>query len=122
MRYLAAISVAALCSLGIASQTVAQNPPPTPEQQAQAAAETRQGLFKLISFNMAPLAGMLRNQPFDAAVAQKSAMRIEQLAPMIPDVFEADTTKFTVKTRARAAVWNSKADFLGKADELAKAA
>jgi cytochrome c556 len=123
MGYFAAVSAAALSLIGAAASVWAQNRPPTPEEQAKVAIETRQGLFKLINFNMAPLAGMLKNQPFDAAVVQKNATRIEQLAAMIPDVFQADTSSFTgIKTRARSAVWNSKEDFNVKARELASSA
>jgi cytochrome c556 len=44
--------------------------PPTPEQQAEQAVLTRQGLLKVVGFYMGPLGGMLKNKvPFDAAVA-----------------------------------------------------
>ena len=43
------------------------------------------------------------------------------LAPMIPEVFQEDTHKFTLKTKAREGIWTSKADFQAKADDLAKA-
>jgi cytochrome c556 len=125
MRLSAKIS-AALCAvsvLSVLSVASAQTAPPTPEEQAAEMTATRQGLFKLMGFNMDPMAAMLRNRiPFDAAQVQKSAARIEALAPMIPEVFKLDTRKFQVKTKAREGIWNSQADFNAKADELAKAA
>jgi len=122
MRLLAKIGVAAF-SAALLSTAVAQTAPPTPEEQATAAAETRQGLFKLMGFHMDPMAAMLRKRvPFDAAQVQKAATRIEALAPIIPDVFKFDTRKSQVKTKAREGIWNSQADFNAKADELAKAA
>lgn len=123
MRHFIALGLIALCSMTAASTAVAQNAPPTPEEQAQQAAELRQSVFKLLGWNMAPLGAMLRNRmPFDAAVAQKSAMRIEQLAPMIPDAFRHDTRQFKVKSEARDIIWTRKSDFESKADGLLKAA
>ncbi len=114
----AALYFATAISAGAAEDAT----PPTPQEQAQQSAELRQSVFKLMNWNMGPLAAMLRNRsPFDAAVAQKSAMRLEQLAPMIPDVFQGDTRKFQVKTKARESIWTNKSDFNAKADDLAKA-
>jgi len=122
MRLLAKIGVAACCAT-VLSVASAQNAPPTPEEQATEMTATRQGLFKLMGFNMDPMAAMLRKRiPYDAAQVQKSAARIEALAPIIPDLFKLDTRKFQVKTKAREGIWNSQADFNAKADELAKAA
>ncbi len=43
---------------------------------------------------------MLKNKiPFDAAVVQKEATRIGELGAMIPDAFQVDTRKATVKTK-----------------------
>ena len=119
-----ALGIAAVISLGSMSVAVSQDAPPTPEEQAKEAVLMRQGLFKLMGWNMAPLGAMLRNKmPFDAAVAQKSAQRMEQLSAMIPDVFQADTRKLTgVKTGALEGVWTSKADFTAKANDMNKAA
>jgi cytochrome c556 len=66
---------------------------------------------------------MLKNKvPFDAALAQKSAQRIEMLAPMISEAFQADTRKFTLKTKAREGIWANKSEFQTKNDDLVKAA
>jgi cytochrome c556 len=123
MRLLAKICVAACCATVLSVASAQDKAPPTPDEQAAEMTATRQGLFKLMGFNMDPMAAMLRKRvPYDAAQVQKSAARIEALAPMIPDLFKLDTTKFQVKTKAQAGIWKSQADFAAKADELAKAA
>lgn len=99
---------------------LAQN---SPEEQLKNAVEMRQGLFKLMGWNMAPLAGMLRSKvPFDAAVVQKNAERMLHLGEMIPDAFQADTRSAKVKTEALEGIWSSKSDFDAKAMEMTKAA
>ena len=115
--------VVAMISLLAVSAVLADGAPATPEEQARAAVELRQGLFKLMGWNMAPLAAMLRNKmPFDAAVAQKSADRMEHLSQMIPDVFQADTRQFKIETEALEGIWTGKSDFNAKAAEMNKAA
>jgi len=119
------LSVVAVCALAGASTTVlAQDAaPPTPEKLAQQATELRQGLLKLVSWSFGPVGDMLKNKtPFDAAVVQKSAGRIHELATMLPDAFQTDTRKFQVKTRAKENIWTNLADFSSKADDLQKAA
>jgi cytochrome c556 len=92
-------------------------------EAALAAVALRKAPMKLISWNFGPLGGMLRgNAPFDAAVVQTNAARIAVIAPMIPGVFEQDVRSFDVDTRARDAIWDSKADFDAKAAALAEAA
>lgn len=115
---------AALTVTSFASIAAEPAAPPSPEQQAKSAIETRQGLFKLISYNFGPVGGMMRNRvPFDAAVVAKNSARIEVLAGMITELYTNDTRKFhpTVKTGALDAVWTGQADFKAKADELVKA-
>ncbi len=126
MRPLAASAVklgaVALCALTPLSATFAQSAPASAEEQAQQAVDLRQSLFRLIGYSFGPLGGMLKNKlPFDAALAQKSAERIEMLAPMIPEVFQADTRKFQTKTKARDGIWASKSEFQTKSDDFVKA-
>ena len=118
------MGAAALLALAPLSVSFAQDAPPaSPEETAQKAVDLRQSLFRVISFNWGPVGGMLKNKvPFDAALVAKQSARIEALAPMIPEVFQEDTRKFTLKTKAREGIWGSKAEFQGKADDLAKAA
>src|ERR1700748_2813021 len=92
-RFVKSSSLIALCALAPVAAALAQDAgPPTPEQVADQAVLTRQGLFKVMSQYMAPLGGMLKNKvPFDAAVAAKSATHIGELGGMIPDVLAPDT-------------------------------
>jgi cytochrome c556 len=113
------LGVAALCALASASAVHAQAPDPQ-----QKVVDARQGLFKLVDWSFGPVQDMLRNKAkWDAAVVQKSATRVETLAPFITDAFAVDTHKNTAfKTKARENIWTNAPDFKAKADELAKAA
>jgi cytochrome c556 len=111
------------CVLASGSAAIAQDAPASAEEQADKAVHLRQSLFDLIEYSFAPVGGMLKNKvPFDAATAQKSAARVEALAPMISELFQMDTRKSTAKTRAREGIWTNKSDFTAKNDDLVKAA
>jgi cytochrome c556 len=114
--------VAALAA--VSALAISQNAgPPNPEAQAKSAIETRQGLFKVMSNQMAPIGGMMRNQEFNAELVVKNATRIQTLSEIIPELFTQDTRQFkTIKTLALDGIWNSQADFKTKADALTKAA
>jgi cytochrome c556 len=130
MNGITRIGVAAVGSLIFASAAMAQGAPPaggppamTPEQKADAAVLTRQGLFKVQSMAFGPVGGMLRGAPFDAAVATKAAQRVQVTAGMIAEAFATDThTTSKLKTRAREGIWTNKSDFDSKANDLVKAA
>lgn len=99
--------------------------PPSPEQVATSAIQTRQGLFKLIGYNFGPIGGALRNrQPLDATLVARNSPRIEMLAAMIPELLRNDTRQFhsAVKTAALDVVWTGQADLNAKANDLVKAA
>lgn len=102
----------------------AQQEAPTPEQLANSATETRQAVFKLLSFNMGTISGMARGTvEFDAALAERNANRIAALAPMIPEVFAAnDTREFAVETEALPIIWDRMDEFSEKAANLVAAA
>ncbi len=114
----------ATCSVAAITVVLAQEAPKTPEQQAEVSVETRQGLQKVMNFQMAPIGAILRHQqPFDAAVASKQAEKIAQLASLQPDIFAADTHKVTgLKTKARDGIWTNKSDFDAKSNDLVKKA
>lgn len=119
-----AVSVLALTSAAVYTATAQDAPPPTPEQVAASSTATRQAVFKLLAFNMAPINGMARNTvEFDAAVAQRNALRVAALAPMIAEVFAAnDTRSFDVTTEALPIIWDNMDDFRAKAAALEEAA
>jgi cytochrome c556 len=109
----------------VAAVSVSQGAaPPSPEAAAKTAIETRQGLFKVISSQMGPIGGLLRNQgTFNAELVGKNAARIQTLSEIIPDLFTSDTRAFkTTKSIALDGIWNSQADFKAKAEALTKAA
>lgn len=117
------LGAAAIFALTPITVTFAQDAPASPEEQAQQAVDLRQSLFRLIGYSFGPIGGMLKNKvPFDAAVAQKSAARLETITPMITELFGTDTRKFQLKTKAREGIWTNKSDFQAKNDDLVKAA
>ena len=97
---------------------------PSPAEQAAAATETRQAVFKLLGFNIGPIVGMARGEvEFDAAIAERNARRIAALAPMIPDVFAAmDTREYDVETEALPLIWDNMDELAEKAANLVDAA
>src|SRR5690242_10630760 len=99
------LGLSLLLSGGLATASLAQNGPPTPQQQAEKAVKTRQGLFEVQGFAFGPVAAMLKDAPFDAAVAQKEAARLQITASMISEVFQFDTRKFSVASKAKDTVW-----------------
>jgi cytochrome c556 len=123
MKRVVKLSLLAMCSAVAVSTVLAQDAAQSPEQQAQTAVDTRQGLQKVMGFEMAPLGDMLKNkQPYDAMVIAKRAANIAALASLQPDIFSADTRKFTLKTKAREGIWTNKSDFDAKSNDLVKAA
>lgn len=120
-----ALKIAAAGLLSVAMfHAHAQQDAPTPEELAQSATETRQGLFKLLSYNMGPINGMARNTvEFDAEMAERNARRVAALAPMIPELFSVnDTRNFPVATQAEPTIWDNMDDFRQKAVDLEEAA
>jgi cytochrome c556 len=89
----------------------------------QTAVDARQSVFKVLSFELAPLSGMLRNQvPFDAATAKTNANNIAALARIIPATFAKDTHSAGLKSQALDTIWTSMDAFTAKAKELETAA
>ena len=118
MNRMSLLVLTMLGSATILSVAVAQRGPQTPQEQAEQAAKTRQGLFDVQGFAFGPVAAMLKEAPFDASVAQKAAARLQVTAGMIPDVFQLDTRKFQVTTKAKETIWSDKAGFDKKTTDL----
>lgn len=124
MRYLTKlhpVKLAVLASLLLTGtfslSAVAEGP--TPAEQAQATADTRQGLFKIVGRYFGPIVGMARGQiPYDAAVVEYNASKINQLAAMSPDLFSKDTSEFDLETGALPGIWDNLDDFKAKANTL----
>lgn len=123
LKKVLSVGALALTSALVVGAYAQNDEPPTPAELATGATETRQGLFKLLAFNMAPISGMARGAEFDAALAERNALRIAAIAPMIPEVFDVyDTREFDVTTDALPIIWENNADFVQKALDLEAAA
>lgn len=97
----------------ILSLTVATNAMALDADEARKAYEVRHSIFELLLWNVAPLAGMVKNEvPFDADRAKLNASRIAALTPMIPDAFVVDTRGFDLDTEAKDVIWQDKKEFL----------
>lgn len=92
----------------------------TPEQRAAAAVDTRKALFKVLRFNLVPIAGMAQGAPFDAEVAERNGRRIASLATTIPEVlFAMDTSAYDdIETTALDKIWDNEEDIEAKAQAL----
>lgn len=107
-----ALSVSAVSTLAIADEAKS-------ERQAANAVQFRQSLLQLVRSNMGALGAMAKGQiPYDTDVMSTNAMRLEQLALMLPDYFKTDTTGFSVDTEALPKIWDNMDDFLVKANDL----
>lgn len=123
VKKLLSVGALALASALVVSAHAQDEEPPTPAELAAGATETRQAVFKLLGFHMAPISGMARGAEFDAELAERNALRIAALAPMIPEVFGVyDTREFDVETEALPVIWDNTDDFSQKAEELQDAA
>jgi cytochrome c556 len=114
-------SLVILTALSTALPTIAFGA--SADERAQAAVDTRQGLLKVVVSYFGPIVGMARKQiPFDAALVEKNAAKIAQLAPMIPDVFRMDTRAYDLETEALDNIWDNTDDFADKAATVAERA
>lgn len=122
LKQIVGIGLLAISASGLISVS-AQQTEPTPEQLAAQAADTRQSLFKLLRYNLNTISGMARGTvEFDAAIAERNAMRIAELAPMIPELFATDTRSYNVETEALPIIWDRMEEFTEKANNLVNAA
>lgn len=111
------MSALAVLASGMLYTTVAQEM--TPEQRAAAAVDTRKSLFKMLRFNLVPIAGMAQGAPFDAEVAERNARRIAVMATMIPEVLAQDTSAFdNIETTALDKIWDNQPDIAVKTQTL----
>ena len=93
------------------------------DERAQAAAETRQGLLKVVVSYFGPIVAMAREQiPYDGELVKTNAEKISTLLPMIEDVFRANTSEFDLDTEALDNIWETPDDFNAKAQAAAEKA
>ena len=93
------------------------------DERTQKTIEARQGLLKVVAQYFGPIVGIAKGQiPYDAALIEKNAGKVAQLAPMITDMFALDTSASGIETEAKAAIWADYADFSAKAATTAERA
>ncbi len=93
------------------------------EERAQAVADTRQGLLKVVVSYFGPIVAMAREQiPYDGDVVKNNAEKIAALLPMIPDVFRNDTSSYELDTEALPDIWQNMDDFTDKTNNATQAA
>ena len=99
MTHLKISGLASLC-LALVVAAEALSSPAVSEEQARQAIEARKQVFKDMESAFKPVGAMLKKprEPFDAAVVQTSAERIEELSGKIPELFQLDTSKFAIET------------------------
>jgi len=103
--------------LALASATFAQLSP----DEAEQARATRMAVFRLLSHNMEPIAGMARGRvPFDAELAERNARNVAALSQLIPDLFVADTRDAGIYTRAKDFIWDNWDSFVAHSEELTR--
>jgi cytochrome c556 len=80
-------------------------------------------LFRLLGWLMQPLYPMARGLvPYDEQRLALTAGRLQQLSPLIPELFQSDTHLAEVATVATPNIWTELGDFDAKADDLTAAA
>jgi cytochrome c556 len=115
------LAIAFLYLVTAVSASEAQVAPQTPQQEAEAAVKMRQAVFDVQAYSFGPVAAILKGAPFDAELVQKEATRVEITSGMIAEVFQFDTRKFQVQTKAKNDIWLNQADFKKKASDLQSA-
>lgn len=93
------------------------------DEREQKTIDARQGLLKVVAQYFGPIVGMAKGQiPYDAALIEKNAGKVAQLAPMIPDMFAMDTRASGIASGAKGQIWADNADFNDKAQATAESA
>jgi len=89
--------------------------------QYEEAIDYRQSAFTLVKGNLGPMGAMVKGEaPFDAAAFQRHAENLAALSAMTGDGFIEGSD--LGDTKARAEVWEKRAEFDGKMNDFRKAA
>lgn len=105
MKLIARIGLITLGSVATFAVAPAQQVSPLPRQQAEEAVKFRQADMSMQAYSLAPVLPMLQGAPFNAGVALKAASRLAVMMEMLRDVFETNTSMFSLKTNARPQIW-----------------
>ena len=105
MKLITKLGIGTLGYVVLLAVAPAQNTQPSPQQQAAEAVRFRRADMDMQAYSLAPLLPMLEGGRFDEAVVLKAASQLATLMEMLPDMFETDTSKFSLKTNARPLIW-----------------
>lgn len=76
------------------------------QEQAEKLLEFRQGLMKVILWNVMPMAGMAKERvPYDAEKFQLHAERVAYAGTMMVEMFRPDTSGAVLETEALDEIW-----------------
>lgn len=89
---------------------------------AARAFETRRALFTVMQWTMDSIDKLVTQRYYTVAQAEPLARRIEVLASMLDEQFALDERTQKIETRALHDIWERRAEFTRRANELAEAA
>lgn len=99
----------------LSSQTIADS------KAEEAAIDYRQSTFKMVKWHMGPMAGMVKgNIDYNAAAFSEHANAMASLSHLAPNGFSVKS--LADNSRAKAAIWENKADFDKKLVDFKNAA
>jgi cytochrome c556 len=111
-------TLAATIALALLAAPPAVHSDQAPKSKAERTIEYRQAALKLLGWNIGPIAGMVKGEiPWDQKALETHAMRLAQVAPMIPEGFPADSQS-GAPTDAKPEIWKNMDDFQAKARDL----
>jgi cytochrome c556 len=104
------IASAAICA-AVAGSAMAQAKP-------EDAIAYRQGVYKIVGWNMGPMAAMVKgDRPYNKDAFAKNAANLAAVAPMALEGFGPGTDK-GAPTKAKAAIWTKMDDFKAKMTKM----
>src|SRR6187399_638231 len=96
---------------GFAVLAVAQTAPPAPSP-AKRAVDERKAIYTLVAANFRPLGETLQGRaPYNATELRKRAARLAFLSELASDSYPDVSNAGPDATRAKAAIWSSRAEF-----------
>ena len=105
------LAVSAITLTLMASVAAAQAKP-------EDASKYRQSVYKVMGWNFAPMAAMVKGEkPYDKEAFARNAMIVSQMAPLAMEGFAAGSDK-GADTKAKPEIWTKSADFKEKMDKM----
>jgi cytochrome c556 len=86
----------------------------SPESPGEKAIKYRKSIYQVILWNLAPLGAMAQEKaPYDAREFAMRAERVNAMSYMLEEAYPAESQS-GADTRAKAAIWQNRADFEAK--------